>query len=58
VPQGNSLAAYSRTRTINYVGLSKARRRLEELAKGAPETRLTREAKASLERLAKRRTAP
>ena len=43
---------------LEHIGTSDAREVLESLAKGAPEARLTREAKASLERLAKRRAAP
>ncbi|MHB8736877.1 MAG: hypothetical protein ACYC6M_16360, partial [Terriglobales bacterium] len=39
---------------LEHIGTADARQVLESLAKGAAETRLTREAKASLERLAKR----
>jgi RNA polymerase sigma factor (sigma-70 family) len=38
---------------LEQIGTSEARRLLERLAQGAPEARLTREAKASLKRLAK-----
>ena len=37
-----------------HLGTPEARRLLERLAEGAPEVRLTREARASLERLARR----
>ncbi len=36
------------------IGIPEARRLLEELAKGTPESRLTREAKATLQRLQRR----
>jgi hypothetical protein len=39
---------------LEHLGTPEARRVLEALAKGLPDARLTREAKASLERLAKR----
>jgi hypothetical protein len=39
---------------LEHIGTSEARQVLEGLAKGVPEARLTREAKASLERLARR----
>ena len=39
---------------LEHVANAEARRLLEELANGAPAARLTREAKASLERLSKR----
>jgi hypothetical protein len=39
------------------IGTPEARRRLDELAKGAPEARLTREAKESLKRLDSRNTS-
>ncbi len=38
---------------LEIAGTPEARQVLEQLAKGAPEARLTQEAKASLERLAK-----
>jgi WD40 repeat protein len=43
---------------LEYVGTAEARRLLEALAKGAPEARLTREAKASLRRLDRRADRP
>jgi RNA polymerase sigma factor (sigma-70 family) len=42
---------------LEHIGTSEARQVLEGLTKGMPEARLTREAKASLERLARRPTA-
>jgi hypothetical protein len=42
---------------LEQAGTAAARQVLEELARGAPESRLTQEAKASLERVA-RRPAP
>jgi hypothetical protein len=42
---------------VESVGTPEARELLESLARGAPYARLTREAKASLSRLAKRATA-
>ncbi len=39
---------------LEHIGTAEARQVLAGLAKGAPEARLTQEAKASLERLAKR----
>jgi RNA polymerase sigma factor (sigma-70 family) len=42
---------------IEHLESAEARRLLEELTKGAPEARLTREAKAALERLARRPAA-
>ena len=40
---------------LEMLGSAEASQLLQELAQGAPEARLTQEAKASLERLAKRR---
>jgi WD40 repeat protein len=48
---GAQLQAVRVTTLLERIGTSEARRLLEDLAKGAPEARLTREAKASLERL-------
>src|SRR5262249_10179622 len=39
---------------LEHIGSQEARRALGQMAQGAPEARLTREAKASLQRLAKR----
>jgi hypothetical protein len=39
---------------LEYIGIPEACQLLEELAKGAPTARITQEAKASMERLAKR----
>jgi hypothetical protein len=39
---------------LEHIGTSEAEQLLQTLAKGAPEARLTQEAKASLERLVKR----
>jgi WD40 repeat protein len=43
---------------LEHVGTAEAREVLGQLAQGAPEARLTREAKASLDRLARRPAAP
>jgi dipeptidyl aminopeptidase/acylaminoacyl peptidase len=43
---------------LEQIGTAEAQDILKRLAKGAPESRLTQEARASLERLAKRRTGP
>ena len=43
---------------LEHIGSPEARRLLEDLAMGTPEARLTREAKASLERLAKQPSTP
>jgi hypothetical protein len=43
---------------LEYIATPAARELLEKLAAGAPEARLTREAKATLERLAKRKGGP
>jgi hypothetical protein len=48
------LRALRAVEVLEYVGTAEARRLLETLAEGAPEARLTREAKASLERLSRR----
>ena len=53
-PSGNSLQALRAVELLEHIGSREARQVLERLAKGAPEARLTREAKASLERLALR----
>ncbi|HMC63737.1 MAG TPA: hypothetical protein VKI65_02250 [Gemmataceae bacterium] len=42
---------------LEYIGTPEARKVLARVAQGAPEARLTQEAKASLERLAKRPAA-
>lgn len=49
------LRAVRAVEVLEYIGSPQARQVLARLAKGAPEARLTLEAKASLERLAKRR---
>jgi len=47
------LRALRAIQVLEYVGTTEAREHLRTLAKGLPEARLTREAKAALERLAK-----
>ena len=42
---------------LEHIGTAEARQVLKSLANGAPEARRTREAKSSLERLAKRTAA-
>jgi hypothetical protein len=43
---------------LEYMGTPEARKLLETVAKGAPEARLTHEAKASLERLSRKAESP
>jgi hypothetical protein len=43
---------------LERIGTAEARESLEELAKGNPKSRLMQQAKETLERLAKRTTAP
>jgi dipeptidyl aminopeptidase/acylaminoacyl peptidase len=57
VRPGQELRGIRAAAVLEQVGTPEARRLLESLAGGAPEARLTREAKASLERLAWRRDA-
>jgi hypothetical protein len=54
-PKGEALRAVRAIEVLEYVGPPAACRLLEELSRGAPEARLTREARASLDRIAKRR---
>ena len=51
VKQPELLQALRAVAVLEDIGTSEARRLLEELTKGVPESRLTREAKASLQRL-------
>jgi hypothetical protein len=53
-PSGERLQALRGIEVLELIGSRDARQVLERLAKGAPEARLTQEAKASLERLALR----
>jgi hypothetical protein len=53
-PSAEQLRDLRALQVLEYVDTPEARQVLETLAKGAPGARLTREAKASLERLAKR----
>jgi hypothetical protein len=48
------LRALRAVEALEYIGTRDAKQLLQEVARGAPESRLTEEAKASLERLAKR----
>lgn len=52
-PSGKRLRAIRAIQVLEYVGTAEAREHLRALAKGIPEARLTREAKAALERLGK-----
>jgi hypothetical protein len=56
VPPPEVLRAVRAVAVLEYVGTPEARRVLQGLEKGAPEARLTREARASLERLTRRAT--
>jgi RNA polymerase sigma factor (sigma-70 family) len=53
-PMAEALRALRAVSVLERVGAPEARRVLAELAKGVPEARLTQEAKAALERLARR----
>jgi WD40 repeat protein len=53
-PSGETLGELRAVAVLERIGTREARELLEELAAGDPEARLTREAKVSLERLAKR----
>jgi hypothetical protein len=53
-PVPGSLRAVRATAVLEYAGTAEARRLLRELAAGAPDARLTREAKAALGRLGRR----
>jgi WD40 repeat protein len=52
------LRAMRAVEVLEAIGTAEARRHLEELAAGAPEARLTREARAALDRLTRRAVAP
>jgi hypothetical protein len=54
LPSAEQLQALRAVEVLEMTGTPEARRLLEALAKGAPETRLTQEAMASLDRLIKR----
>jgi hypothetical protein len=54
LPSGEHLRALRGLEALERIGTPAAREALEWLASGAPNARLTREAKASLDRLAKR----
>ncbi|HMC90680.1 MAG TPA: hypothetical protein VKI17_14080 [Gemmataceae bacterium] len=53
VPSGDSLRAMRAVEVLEHIGSPEAKQILEALAQGATEARLTQEARASLERLAK-----
>ncbi len=57
VPSTEQLRALRAVEALELAGTTEARQVLVALAKGAPEARLTQEAKASLERLAKQSVA-
>jgi WD40 repeat protein len=57
ITQPGALRSLRAVAVLEDIGTPPARHLLEELAAGAPEARLTREAKASLERLARRPAA-
>jgi hypothetical protein len=54
VPRGAGRREVRAIEVLEYLATPEARQFLEKLAQGAPEARLTREAKAALERLSKR----
>ena len=54
-PEG--LQAMRAVEVLERIGSAEVRKLLEKLAKGAPEARLTQDAKASLERLARKATS-
>jgi hypothetical protein len=56
-PRGEVLRSLRAVEVLETIGTPEARQVLERLARGVPEARLTQEAKASLERLAKRSAA-
>jgi hypothetical protein len=58
VPPANALRDLRAVEVLERIGTPEAGLVLEKLARGAPEARLTREAKATLERLARRPAAP
>jgi RNA polymerase sigma factor (sigma-70 family) len=58
LPAGESLRALRAVDVLERIATVEARRVLEELARGAPAARLTREAHASLLRLAKQKAIP
>jgi dipeptidyl aminopeptidase/acylaminoacyl peptidase len=53
-PVGEILAGLRAVEALEHLGTTEARRLLAELAKGVPDAELTRQAKASLERLSRR----
>jgi hypothetical protein len=55
-PAGDHLRSLRAIEVLEHIAIPEARQLLEKLADGAPEARLTREAKVALQRLAKRRT--
>jgi WD40 repeat protein len=58
IPSAANLRAVRAVEVLEAIGTAEARRHLEELAAGAPEARLTREARAALDRLMRGAAAP
>ena len=54
MPSSGQLRDLRSVEVLEHIGTPEAKQVLQTLAKGAPEARLTQEAKASLERLTKR----
>jgi hypothetical protein len=54
LPLAAAVATVTLVQVLEYIGTAEVKQVLQALAEGTPEARLTQEAKASLERLARR----